>query len=167
VSQGTLGSGPPQGLVRSFMRAPIWCYRLRLGWLLGGRFLLLTHIGRKSGLPRQTVLEVVRHDEATDSYIVASGWGVQSNWFQNIQKTPRVVITVGLHRFEATAIRLSPEEAEQELLDYARRYPHAFHILSSRMLKDSPTDVPETSRLLAQAVPMIVFHAARDSSTTG
>ncbi len=34
----------------------------RLGWLQGSRFLMLTHIGRKSGLARQTNIEVVGHD---------------------------------------------------------------------------------------------------------
>jgi hypothetical protein len=32
---------PPKGLSRLFYRAPIWLYRLKLGWLLGHRFLLL------------------------------------------------------------------------------------------------------------------------------
>lgn len=31
---------------RRLMRAPIWLYRARLGGLLGGRLLMLEHIGR-------------------------------------------------------------------------------------------------------------------------
>ena len=88
--QGTIRKSPPRGLLRLAARTPIWLYRLRLGWLLGGRFLMLTHIGRKTGRPRQVVLEVVRHDRDSNSFIVASGWGEQSNWFQNVQKTPQV-----------------------------------------------------------------------------
>jgi len=42
----------PRGLVRLAFRAPIWLYRAHLGWLLGYRFVLLTHTGRKSVLPR-------------------------------------------------------------------------------------------------------------------
>ena len=38
---------------------PIYLYRLDLGRLLGHRFLLLVHRGRKSGLLRETVLEVI------------------------------------------------------------------------------------------------------------
>jgi hypothetical protein len=53
------GTGPT-GWVRALLRLPILLYRLHLGWLLGHRFLLLTHVGRKSGLQRRTVLEVVR-----------------------------------------------------------------------------------------------------------
>ncbi len=44
---------PPGKVLRLGLRLPIWLYRARLGRLLGERFLLLTHIGRKSGLPRQ------------------------------------------------------------------------------------------------------------------
>ena len=40
-------------------RAPVYLYRWHLGWMLGHRLLLLTHIGRRTGLRRQTVLEVV------------------------------------------------------------------------------------------------------------
>ncbi len=42
---------PPRGLARIGFRIPIILYRLGLGGLLGTRFLLLTHTGRKSGLP--------------------------------------------------------------------------------------------------------------------
>ena len=69
----------PGGLLRFVLRVPIWLYRLRLGWLLGQRFLLLTHTGRQSGWPRYTVVEVVDRDTVTGSYFIASGWGEQSD----------------------------------------------------------------------------------------
>lgn len=55
---------PPHGFKRMLLRAPIWFYRIRLGWILGKQFLLLMHTGRNNGLPRQTVLEVVNYDDA-------------------------------------------------------------------------------------------------------
>jgi hypothetical protein len=79
---------PPRGFKRMLLRAPIWCYRLGCGWLLGKRFLLLHHLGRNSGLPRQTVLEVVKYDADTDTYFIASGFGKQSDWYRNLLKTP-------------------------------------------------------------------------------
>ncbi len=106
---------------------------MHLGWLLGDRFLMLTHIGRKSGQPRQVVLEVVRHDKPTHTYIIASGWGEQSDWVRNIQKTPEVIIHSGHQRSEAQAERLNPAEAARELHDYARRHPTAFHRLAGLM----------------------------------
>jgi hypothetical protein len=46
---------------RKFVRAPIYLYKLRLGFLFGHRMLLLEHIGRKSAARRYAVLEVVDH----------------------------------------------------------------------------------------------------------
>jgi hypothetical protein len=36
-------------LLRLLFRTPTMLYRIRMGWLLGDRFLLLTHTGRKTG----------------------------------------------------------------------------------------------------------------------
>ena len=115
----------PRGLSRLAFRLPIWLFRARLGWLLGNRFVLLTHTGRKSGLSRQTVLEVVRYDKASGACIVASGWGTKSDWFHNVTANPKIVIQIRNKRSAAVAERLSAEIAAQELLDYARRHPLA------------------------------------------
>ena len=148
---------PPRGLARFLMRAPIWLYRLGLGWLLGKRFLLLTHTGRKTGRPRQNVLEVVRHDRPTGVYIVASGWGEKSQWFRNIQKTPEVLIQVGSRRMEATTVRLSPAEGQRELLDYSRRYPFAFRAITRRMLGQAVPATEQECLRLAQWVPLMAL----------
>ncbi|MGH3626024.1 MAG: hypothetical protein ACRDRL_01055, partial [Sciscionella sp.] len=55
--------------VRWFVRAPIWLYRARLGFLFGTRLLMLEHIGRTTGERRYVVLEVVARP-TPDSYIV-------------------------------------------------------------------------------------------------
>ena len=95
---------PVRGFVRWLMRFPIWLYRAHVGGLLGNRFLMLTHVGRKSGLLRQVVIEVVSHDARADTYVVASAWGEKSDWFLNIQKTPEVNVHVQIRQFEARAI---------------------------------------------------------------
>src|SRR5882672_3082319 len=120
----------PTGLLRLCLRLPIWLYRLRCGWVLNSRFLLLTHIGRRSRLPRQTVLEVVHHDRTTETYVIASGWGEKPDWFRNLQKTPTAVVTVGRKRFAATARCLSGDEAARVLLVYAQRHRRAFRALA-------------------------------------
>ena len=153
----TLGDTPPQGFGRALCRFPLWFYRCGLGFLFGSRFLMLTHTGRQSGLPRQAVLEVVRHDSLSDSYVVASGGGEKSNWFRNILKTPRVSIAVGFRRLEAQAVRLSPKGAQHEFSDYARRHPLAFRLLASRILGNQTGDAEVDSRLLAQSIPVVVL----------
>ena len=155
TDKGTLQSRRrPHGLSRLFFRAPILLYRTRLGFLLGGRFLMIEHTGRKSGRTRYTVLEVVRYDRQADTYVVSSGWGKRSDWLRNVTKTPEVLVSSGLRRRPGRAIRLSQELAEHELCDYARRHPAAFRALARTMLGD----VAEGDcHAAAQVVPMVAL----------
>jgi deazaflavin-dependent oxidoreductase (nitroreductase family) len=115
-------------------------------------------IGRKSGRPRQSVLEVIDHDQATSSYIIASGWGQQADWLRNIQKNPNVLVDAGGRRFEATAEQLAQELATNEAHDYALRHPSAFRALASRMIGRPLTGAEEDYRDLAMAAPMVALH---------
>ena len=144
----------PRGLLRFLARLPIGLYRARLGWLLGNRFLMLTHIGRKSGLPRQVVVEVVRYDITTDTYFIVSGFGEQADWFRNIVKTPDVTVHVSTRRLACTAVRVSQQEAASEFKDYARRYPTALKALS-RVLGYPWDGTEESYQRLAQMLPII------------
>jgi deazaflavin-dependent oxidoreductase (nitroreductase family) len=157
-------SHSPRGLVRLLLRLPIWLYRARLGWLLGHRFLLLTHVGRKTGLLHQTVLEVVHYDKATDMYMVASGWGEKSDWLRNVEKTPTAFVNVGGRRFEATATRLSVAEAQQALLDYARHHPATFRALAKLMIGQRLQGTEEDCLLLAQSVPLVALRRRKISA---
>jgi deazaflavin-dependent oxidoreductase (nitroreductase family) len=129
MSPKTATPQPPTGWSRFLYRLPIWLYRARLGWLLDKRFLLLQHTGRKSGLARETVLEVTNHDREGSSYIVASAWGAKSDWYRNVQHTPQVTIHVGRDRLDMTAELLSPEQSGEAMVSYARRYPTAARAL--------------------------------------
>ena len=149
--------GHPSGLLRVLLRLPIWLYRAHAGWLLGHRFMLLTHIGRKSGRLRQVVLEVVQYDPGTGVSVVASGWGEESNWFRNVQKTPTVTVTLGRRRFKATAVRLAQSEAELALLDYAHHHPLAFRELSKLMIGRRLRGTAEDCRWMAHAIPLVAF----------
>lgn len=148
---------PPRGLSRLLYRLPILFYRAGLGWLLGKRFLLLTHTGRISGLPRQAVLEVIRFDRDNDSYYVVSGFGEQAAWFRNIQLTPEVEIIVGRRCMGAQAEILPQKDAERELLDYARRYPLAARLLP-RLLGYRVDGSDEGYRALTRRLKIVRFH---------
>lgn len=123
--QRVRAAGPPTELWRLLFRAPVHLYRWHLGGLLGHRFLLLTHVGRVSGEPRRSVLEVVGHDVRTGSYDVASGFGAGSHWYRNIRRHPEVTIQVGRQVLPAIAEALSAEESGRAMVDYARRHPKA------------------------------------------
>lgn len=147
---------PPSGLLRFAFRTPLLLYRLGLGWLLGDRFLELTHTGRKSGEQHKTVLEVVRHDKRSDTFYVVSGWGEKADWYRNVMTQPRVSVRSGGKHYEATAERLSPEQAGEEMLDYYHRHPLALKELARIMgyrLDNSEDDV----RALGESLPVIAL----------
>jgi deazaflavin-dependent oxidoreductase (nitroreductase family) len=150
---------PPRGVVRTLYRVPIWIFRLHLGWLLMKHFLLLTHIGRKSGLPRQTILEVLQYDQAKGRYVVFAGWGEQSDWVKNIEKTPQAVIQVGQRPLQAQAVRLSPEEAESIILAYARQHPYLIRVIPRLLLGYRMDGTEEDVRALAHRSTVIAFDA--------
>lgn len=158
MSNETKERKPPQGLGRLAFRAPIYLYRAGLGWLLPGRFLLINHIGRKSGKTRQAVLEVVEHDEATDTYYVASGYGRSSHWFKNIQANPDVAIQVGRRKLAATAEILSPQASGQRMVEYARRMPTAAKTLTGLVGLDVDGSEADFRRAGEAQIPFVALH---------
>ena len=160
---GKIVDKQPHGALRWGLRLPIWLYRAHLGWLLDSRFLMLTHIGRKTGLSHQTVVEVVNHDRTTDTYYIAAGWGEKSDWFRNIEKTPDVVVNVGRRRFAATAQRISTADAEREYLGYGRHHPVAAAELTRLMLDQPGNNIEENALRLANSIPLV----ALQPKTTG
>ncbi|RRO13646.1 nitroreductase family deazaflavin-dependent oxidoreductase [Saccharopolyspora rhizosphaerae] len=110
---------------RWLVRAPIWLFRARLGWVFGTRLLLLEHLGRKSRQPRSAVLEVV--DRTDSGYVVASGFGEQAQWLRNLDAHPEAFVSTGARtRIPVTARRLPPAEATATLRRYAARNPRAW-----------------------------------------
>jgi deazaflavin-dependent oxidoreductase (nitroreductase family) len=125
---------------RGFVRAPIYLYKLRLGFLFGRRMLLLEHIGRKSGTRRYAVLEVVDHP-STDVYVIVSGFGEKSQWYRNVVANPHVRVSVGLRRnVPALATPLTNEAVDQTLDRYAEEHPRTWRTLKEAMAvaMDSP-----------------------------
>jgi deazaflavin-dependent oxidoreductase (nitroreductase family) len=146
----------PHGILKWLLRLPIGLYHAHLGSLLGDRFLMLTHVGRKTGQLHQTVVEVVQHDPATDTYYVVSGWGERANWYRNILAHPQVTIQVRNQKLMAIADRVSPNEGGQIMMDYARKHPFALRELA-RIMK-YPLDGSEASaNNLGRIIPIIAF----------
>lgn len=146
----------PGWALRLGYRLPIGLYGLRLGWLLGCRFLLLTHIGRKSGKLRHTVLEVVHYDRATRESAVLSAYGERADWYQNILARPPVEVQTGRSRYAPQYRLLDASERLAALRIYQQRYRHAFQAVM-RFL-GHPYDGTETGlRSLADTVLMVAF----------
>jgi deazaflavin-dependent oxidoreductase (nitroreductase family) len=150
-------SNPPRGILRLGLRLPILLYRIHLGWLLGNRFLLLNHTGRKSGKNHQTVIEVVKYDRDLKCFFVVSGWGDKSDWYQNIQKNPNVTICSSRQILQAHAENIPLSDAVKILNEYIIRYPSAFKELTTLFLGERLQPGLESSQRLAEKMPMVVF----------
>lgn len=117
----------PTGVLRAFLRAPIWFYRNGLGWLFGHRLLYIVHIGRKSGLRREVVAEVVRYDPAAPEIVVIAAWGREPDWYRNLKAAPAAEIRISGQRWENPRHRfLDPTDTLAVLRDYRRAHPHAW-----------------------------------------
>ena len=81
---------------------PRLLYRHGWGWLLGRRFLQLTHTGRRTGRTFTTVLEVVRRDPDSGEVMVVSGFGPGSDWLRNIRSNGASEISTGRESFDAS-----------------------------------------------------------------
>ncbi len=112
--------------VRWFVRAPIWVYQAKLGFLFGERLLMLEHAGRVSGLRRYAALEIVDHPTPR-RYVVVSGFGDRAQWFRNVRANPQVRVYLGSHRpAMATAHRLDEAASAASLGRYARAHPRSW-----------------------------------------
>jgi deazaflavin-dependent oxidoreductase (nitroreductase family) len=75
-------------------------YAIGLGPVIGRIILLLTTIGRKSGLKRVTPLQ---YEEIDGKYYLGSARGLKADWVRNIQANPNVEIRVKSLNFKGQA----------------------------------------------------------------
>lgn len=136
---------------RWLVRAPIVVFRARLGFLFGRRLLLLEHLGRTSKVPRYVVLEAVERPTSS-TIIVASGFGEQSQWYQNVMANPRCHVSTGFaYRVPTVARRLSNDEATAVVEHYRVEHPTAYRKLSEvieEAVGTSLADVPFVELML-------------------
>ena len=147
-------------LAKTLLRAPVALYRLRLGFLLGRRFLLLTHRGRRSGRLYRTVVEVVRFDGARHEAIAMSGWGRNSSWYRNVVADGAVEVALGRERFVPQVRVLEPDEAAAAFADYERRNRFAAPVVRAVLsrLAGFPYDGSAEARLrLVETLPLVGF----------
>ena len=90
---------PGHPLARRLARSPLLLWRMGFGPLIGRLFLILTHLGRRSGRVRRTMLEYRLHD---GRIYVISAWP-RSDWYQNIKSQPRVTVQTSRGAFGAIA----------------------------------------------------------------
>lgn len=145
--------GSPRGLQRLLFRAPIGLYRIGLGFIFGHRFVMIEHVGRKSGETRRTVLEVVVND--LDAVYVAAAWAAEAQWLQNVRANPSVVVHLGSRRFDCDAEMVTVDEADSLMLRYSGEHPKAMRELGRFMLDDPSDDPKEIAAQVAAIIPMV------------
>ncbi len=144
----------PQGLWRQVLGAPVYLYRWRLGFLLGGRFMLIDHVGRRSGATHQTPVELVEH--AGGEYIVCSGTGPRADWYQNLRAAPAAAVQVGNRRWTPSQRMLDPTEAAACFQRYEAAHPKAASRLLS-LMGNSYDGTDEGRAAMMADMPMVAF----------
>lgn len=109
-------------LMLPIFKSPLFLYQLGLGWMLGRRFMLLTHIGRRSGRVRRTILAVLRFDPQTKEIMAISAWSA-SDWYLNIQASPALEVETGRTRYVPQQRTLTPEEIASLFDAYRDNHP--------------------------------------------
>jgi deazaflavin-dependent oxidoreductase (nitroreductase family) len=151
----------PGPLLRKVFRAPVWLYEHRLGWLLGTRFLCVTHVGRKSGHRYRTVLEVIA-TRPCGEFVVIAGMGPGADWYRNIQANPAPEVVVSRHAFRPAYRVLDESEAVMVIADYERRNRWLLPILRpvlSKLLGWHYDGSTVSRALLVRQLPVVAFHA--------
>lgn len=150
----------PGRLLKLIFDAPGWLYRAHLGWILGKRILVLTHRGRKSGRPYDTVLEVMHFDRATGESVMASAYGPRADWYQNIRAEPALRVRTGGLDYVPAQRFLTPDEAREAANRFCRDHPWEAKLVP-RVLPAIGADVPADSHLgpadLLASLPMVAF----------
>lgn len=95
------------------------------GWerWIGVRWMLVTITGRKTGQPRQAMVDVMDYDKATDTHYIEAAYGARADWYRNMQSNPIFEAQVGRRKFKAQAGPLSNEGAAEMLVQFYRHKP--------------------------------------------
>ncbi|MBI5934877.1 MAG: nitroreductase family deazaflavin-dependent oxidoreductase [Chloroflexi bacterium] len=116
----------PNALQKFFFKLPVWMHKVGFGgWekLIGAEWMLITTRGRKSGKPRDAMVDVMDYDAATDTYYIEAAYGSRADWVRNIQASPVFEARVGRRKFSATATPLSNDGAGELMVKFFRKKP--------------------------------------------
>lgn len=89
----------PKGILNWAFLLPRSLYRWHLGWRFRHHVMMITHVGRKTGVVRQMVVEAMNDDPKTQACQALAGWGEQTDWYRNLQAHPALEIQVGSRRY--------------------------------------------------------------------
>jgi len=104
----------PNALLRLVFRLPPLIYHGPIAKGLASRCVIrLTATGRNSGLPRTLCLSAM---QVEGGYVVFSGFGIESNWYQNLLAHPQASIRVGGQTHKVVAEVVQYPESRRNLM---------------------------------------------------
>lgn len=118
--------------------------------------MLLTTIGRKSGLPRVTPLQ---YEEVDGEYYIASARGRDADWFKNLCANPKVHVQIRDLEFDAVAEPVTDPVRIADFIELRlRRHPFMIRLImwlfDGLPLRFSRIDLEE----FCQEKAMVVLH---------
>lgn len=160
-------AGGVNNTLRLLLRLPVHLFHWRGQFLLGHRFMLLIHTGRRTGQRHETVLEVMEYRTPGPELIVMSGFGRNAGWLRNIRATPDPRVVIGRQHFIASFRELDEADATRVVESYERRSRLMAPIVRavlSRLLGWPYRGSADDRRRLVRQLPLIAFRpAARDA----
>lgn len=146
---------PPKVILRLLKLPPQFLYKIGLGPIYGRIVLLLTTMGRKSGLPRVTPLQ---YEEIDGLYYIAAARGQKADWFRNIQANPSVEARVKAYHFSGQAEAVTDPLRIADFLEH-RLQIHPRMIGMMMKMHNLPFH-PSRDQLedLAKSLAMVIIH---------
>ncbi len=157
--------GAPGRLALVVLRAPLQLYRRGWGWLLGRTFVLLVHVGRKTGTARETVAMVLRDEAARHEVVVCSAWGPDADWILNLRAGPAREVRIGRQSFRPEHRFLTDDEALAVIGEFRRRHPWRFRLISA-VLGWGDLGADEALAGFAHGHPFVALRPARPNDGT-
>jgi deazaflavin-dependent oxidoreductase (nitroreductase family) len=121
----------PGRLALALFRMPLRAFRHGKGWMLGRTFLMLVHVGRRTGQPHEMVAMVLGDDPVTGELVICSGWGPDVDWLQNLHAGPAREVRICRDRFAPEHRFLSEDEAVAVAAAFRRRHPWRVRLASA------------------------------------
>ncbi len=147
-------SRKPTGWMRRVLHVPVYLYRARLGFLLGRRFVMIEHRGRRSGHHYRTVVEVA--GRRNGEVICASVTGPRADWYRNLRAHGLLAVWVGSSKRWASVRFLESREAAGVMADYEHEHPKTAARLY-RIMGVSYDGTVEGRVEMMEKVPMVAF----------
>lgn len=131
----------PGRLALLVFRLPLPLYRAGWGWLfLGHTFLVLTHVGRKTGTPYATAAMVLAEDKSTGEAVICSVWGPHADWIRNLHANPALRVQIGRTSFVPEHRFLTGAEAFAVGTEFRHRHPWRVRLISRVLGVDLRSD---------------------------